>query len=432
MTRWVLASLALLLAAPAAAAAREPVISYVDENGVFRLFDEQTEAEVEPPPPVPVANALQFRYGISLDGRYIAYTDGDKKIHLLDRATNTELPLPGIDVYAGNPQGPQNLTVSNTGLIAFDNNNNGPAVVYDSASRTFIQTGFADNNGHRQTRLSGDGRFLATTCTTQCIVEPVNGVEAYVQDLTNKTDTAFPFEGTRDEEHTCINGDGSILGFDKDRGGMNTKNDIFLFDRTGAIPQPIDVSMANGADTDDVRCVLDSAGEFVGLFNNDTAAFSAFDIALQKFIMLPSDKEFNEFSLFSEPYSPPPTGGGPTTQPRPPPDVTSPVAQRFRMTHRRFRPRRGATRFRFRLSEAADVRIVVRRRSRQGRRMGALRRDDLPAGPNAISFSGKFRGRALRPGRYVAVLTATDAAGNVSVARSIRFRVLRAGGDRRH
>ena len=98
------------------------------------------------------------------------------------------------------------------------------------------------------------------------------------------------------------------------------------------------------------------------------------------------------------------------------------------MTKKRFRPRRAATRFRFSLSEAADVRIVVKRR---GRRVGTLRRSDLPAGANSIAFSGRFRGRALRPGRHVAVITATDAAGNVSRARSIRFTILRAAGDRR-
>ncbi len=425
MTRWVLVSLALLLAAPAAAAAREPVISYVDENGVFRLFDEQTEAEVEPPPPVPVDSALTFRYGISLDGRYIAYTDGDKKIHLLDRATNAEIPLPGIDVHAS----PQNLTVSNTGLIAFDNNTNGPAVVYNSATGAFVETGLAADNGHRQTRLSGDGRFLATTCTSQCIVDTAGGVEAFVQDLTDKTDTAFPFDTTRDEEHTCIDGDGSFVGFDKNRSGTVMQNDIFLYDRSQSAFLALS-SQVNDAAEDELYCILDSSADHIGFVNqNGTETFQVFEQSTDKFLTLPPDKEFDRFSLFSEPYSPPPPPPPPCCTPAA--DVTSPVVQRFRMTQRRFRPRRGATRFRFRLSEAADVRIVVRRRRLNGRRMGTIRRDDRPAGPNAISFNGKFRGRALRPGRYVAVLRATDAAGNVSAARFIRFRVLRPGGDRR-
>ena len=57
--RWAL-TLAVLLLVPSAALAREPVISYVDETGTFRLFDEETEAELNPPPAVP-ANFLGFR-----------------------------------------------------------------------------------------------------------------------------------------------------------------------------------------------------------------------------------------------------------------------------------------------------------------------------------------------------------------------------------
>jgi hypothetical protein len=426
MTRWVVASLALLLAAPVAAAAREPVISYVDENGVFRLYDEQTEAEVEPPPPVPVANAATFRYGMSLDGRYIAFTDADKKIHLLDRATNTQLPLPGIDVHAN----PQNLTVSNTGLIAFDNNVNGPAVVYDSVSKAFINTGLAANNGHRQTRLSGDGRFLATTCMAVCASNTAT-TEAFVQDLVTRTDTAFPFDEDRDEEHTCINGDGTFVGFDKNRNAMIMQNDIFLYDRG----QSAFIALSSGlndAAEDELYCILDSSADHIGFMNqNGTETFQVFEQSTDKFLMLPPDKEFDRFSLFSDAYTPPAPPPPPPPCCGPAPDVTKPVTRRFGMTKKRFRPHRGATKFRFRLSETADVRIVVRRRRLHGRRMGALRREDLPAGPNAITFSGKFKGRALRPGRYVAVLTATDAAGNRSRARSIRFTVLQAGGDRR-
>ena len=76
--------------------------------------------------------------------------DAAKKLHLLDRATNAQVPLPGIDVYAN----PGSLSVSNTGRIAFDDNGNGPALVYESATGQFVETGLAAANGHRQTRLS--------------------------------------------------------------------------------------------------------------------------------------------------------------------------------------------------------------------------------------------------------------------------------------
>ncbi len=143
------------------------------------------------------------------------------------------------------------------------------------------------------------------------------------------------------------------------------------------------------------------------------------------FLNLPPDKEFSSASTFSSPYpppaAPPPGGGG---NPIPPPstgDVTGPVVGRFRMTDRSFRPRRRATAFRFLLSEQADVRIVIRR---VGRRKGAITRADLPAGPNRIFFNGRLRGRRMKPGRYVAVLFATDQAGNLSAPKLIEFRVL--------
>jgi hypothetical protein len=68
--RLALAVCVLLLLAPAAALADYPVISYVDESGVFRLYEAEFAKEVDPPPPVQ-ANFPGFRYAISLNGRYI-------------------------------------------------------------------------------------------------------------------------------------------------------------------------------------------------------------------------------------------------------------------------------------------------------------------------------------------------------------------------
>lgn len=410
MIRWALALLVLLIV-PSTALARQPVISYVDTTGTFRLYDEEIEAEVDPPPPVP-ANFFGFRYGMSNNGRFIVFNDADKKIHLLDRATNTQLPLPGIDVYA-NPDG---LTVSNAGLLAFDNNSNGPAVVYDSGAKAFVDTGLAANNGHRQTRLSGDGHFLATTCNDDnCIDNLGSGADPYVQDLATKLDTAFPADSTRDEEHPCIDGDGSRLGFEKRTSSTNAKRDIFLFDRSASPPVAVPIPGVNDAAEEEVNCVLDGSGTYLGFFDNNTA-FRVYHVPAQKFLMLPTDRPFTERSVFSDPYTPPQPGGGP-----PPGDVTKPVVQRLRMSHRRFRPHRRATAFRFELSEAADVQIVIKRR---GRRVGAIKRANLASGPNRIVFSGRLRGRKLKPGRYGATLVATDDAGNRSVPKLIRFRVL--------
>ena len=145
------------------------------------------------------------------------------------------------------------------------------------------------------------------------------------------------------------------------------------------------------------------------------------------------------------PCPPPGPGGGA--------DTTAPVLDRFTLTNRIFRtaPRAAArrprgTRFRYRLSEGATVRIEIARRApgrRVGRRcrppsrrlsghrrcaryvrVGVLRASGK-AGGNRLSFSGRIGRRVLRPGRYRARAIATDLAGNVGAERRLTFRVVR-------
>jgi hypothetical protein len=414
-----------LLLVPATALADLPVISYVDETGVFRLYEAEFNREVAPPPAVPVADPATFRYGISLSGRYIVFTDAAKKLHLLDRATNTEVPLPpAVDIYAS----PGSLSVSDTGLIAFDNAGAGGAVVFNGASGQFVETGLPSlNNGHRQTHLSADGRFVASTCddTAATCVDPLgSGSDVYVQDLTTRTDTGFSQNGSLDEQRPCIDGDGSLVGIDKGAGaGLS---DVHVFDRT--TPQELTFTGLNDASKDDTTCVLDRTGAYIGLTQDTsgTPKFAVYQVASSDFLPLPADKEFDSSSQFSEAYTPPP-GGGP---PAPPPsgDRVKPVTSSVRMTRLRFRPGRRATAFRFVLSEPAAVRIVIRR---MGRYVGELRRARLNAGANTIRWNGRLKGRKARPGEYAAVLIATDLAGNLSLPVFKEFRVLRPAGDRR-
>jgi sugar lactone lactonase YvrE len=99
-----------------------------------------------------------------------------------------------------------------------------------------------------------------------------------------------------------------------------------------------------------------------------------------------------------------------------------------------------ATTIRFRLSEAATVRVVLQRarrgrrakdgpcrpRAKRGRRCTAwsqarVIRRSLRAGDNAIAL----RARGLTPGRFQVVVTATDRAGNRSPRRVLPLRVVR-------
>ena len=84
------------------------------------------------------------------------------------------------------------------------------------------------------------------------------------------------------------------------------------------------------------------------------------------------------------------------------------------------------TRFRYTLSEAAQVRLRIQRAlpgsHRRYRTVRTLKRTGAK-GPNRIRFARRIGGRSLRPGRYRAVIAATDAAGNRSTLRRTRFRV---------
>jgi PKD domain len=140
-----------------------------------------------------------------------------------------------------------------------------------------------------------------------------------------------------------------------------------------------------------------------------------------------------------------------------------PVLTAASLTNRRFRVGRSrtvvsagrrarrapvGTTFRFRLDRAASVRIAFARRagglrgrggrcvrpSRRLRRAGARRctrlvairpalTRSLPAGGNAVPFSGRIGRRALAPGRYVATLTPTSQ-GVAGTPSRLRFRVV--------
>ena len=117
----------------------------------------------------------------------------------------------------------------------------------------------------------------------------------------------------------------------------------------------------------------------------------------------------------------------------------------------RARVKRG-TIFRYLLSEPATVSIAVERRARGRRaqarargarcarpthrnvkgkpctrwlRVGMLKASEQ-AGSQGMPFSGRFKGRALKPGRYRARLVATNRARARSRERRVSFRIVRA------
>ncbi len=150
---------------------------------------------------------------------------------------------------------------------------------------------------------------------------------------------------------------------------------------------------------------------------------------------------------------PGPPGDTPTADTQPPAFLSAsirPATFAVNLRGRRETPvatrtRKGTT-FRFRLSEDARVVFAIQR-AKPGRRV--KRRCVKPtrsnrsrpkctrfvaagrfavnatAGANVKKFSGRIGRRALKPGRYRATLRATDAAGNSSARKRLKFRVVR-------
>jgi hypothetical protein len=138
----------------------------------------------------------------------------------------------------------------------------------------------------------------------------------------------------------------------------------------------------------------------------------------------------------------PPAGGAPGGAPgggTSAPDTQAPVVSGFRASPSIFAIARASTpvaartargtRLRYTLSEPARVTVALKRAVKRSgqlryRRVGSLKRSGA-RGANTLRFTGRIGKRALRPGRYRAVIRATDGVGNVSGAKTIRLRITR-------
>jgi hypothetical protein len=160
-----------------------------------------------------------------------------------------------------------------------------------------------------------------------------------------------------------------------------------------------------------------------------------------------------DIGAFERPDACPATGPGPAPSPNLAPKLTN-----VSVTNKIFAPVRrvgaGAvkrgTRFRYTLSEPARVTITIERvlpgrvrrsgtrrtcvkptaRNRRARRCKRYKRvtalvADERAGRQSTAFTGRVRGRALRPGPYRARLVASDALGARSAVTRIALRVVR-------
>jgi len=132
----------------------------------------------------------------------------------------------------------------------------------------------------------------------------------------------------------------------------------------------------------------------------------------------------------------PPTGtaggGSPTPDPLPAgpsgvaKDTLAPAITGLKIAPARFTARHGA-RLGFKLSERATLTLIVKRRAAHGSRLTkfATLRRTAAAGAGGVAIRRKLAGVKLRPGRYVALVAAVDAAGNRSRSYKVEFRVVK-------
>ena len=105
-------------------------------------------------------------------------------------------------------------------------------------------------------------------------------------------------------------------------------------------------------------------------------------------------------------------------------DTLAPVLSRPRVSRKRFRVGRGTV-FGFTLSEAATATLRIdRKRRARYRRAGSFKRK-LRKGRARVRFSGRLRGRRLKPGVYRLTITLKDGSGNASRPRRLFFRILK-------
>jgi photosystem II stability/assembly factor-like uncharacterized protein len=87
------------------------------------------------------------------------------------------------------------------------------------------------------------------------------------------------------------------------------------------------------------------------------------------------------------------------------------------------KPVKAATRFTLRMSEPAAVTIKIQRlRGKRAKQVGVLR-TSTAAGLNRLPFTGRIGRATLGRGRYRAIATARDTAGNVGRSKRVSFRV---------
>jgi hypothetical protein len=307
------------------ASARRPIVAYLAPAGQLRLYDTEAAQQLDPPPVTVPASPIVRLFAMSQDGRWVAWRDALKRLHLFDRQSGAEAALAGIDIFQATSS-PGSLTVSDgpAPRIAFDNNGNPPAVAYDVATQAFIDIGMdagmsgaSATNSHRGPRLSGDGRRLATICSNSCVVnQDADGDDdVFLQDLTTRQPIAIPDNltgaGAVDEQRPCLSGNGTLIGMDAPFGAQR---DLVLFAPAGG-GRGLFPATVNAAGTSESACRLDGSGQYEGFSNLQSGEFSLYDRLRNALVPLPAGEASDQVWLTAPypPEAPPATDPGPAS-----------------------------------------------------------------------------------------------------------------------
>jgi len=332
------------------------------------------------------------------------------------------------------------------------------AITY--VSRANGAAGAAGNHSSFTPSISDSGRYVSFTSDADNLsTEDDNTyLNIFVRDLTGGTTTLASRAtgaggaGANDSaDNSSISADGRRVAFGSPADNLsaednNAYDNIFVRDLTAnTLTLASRATGAAGTAGDD-----DSSGPALS-GNGRYAAFASDANDL-------SEDDVNTYTnVFLRDIGAPPGGGGgggggviDTTKPR---------VSRLGMSRKRFKVGKkrtpisaavkAGTTFRYSLSEESTVRITIERalpgrraRKRSGacraptrsraknrkctryKRSGTLIRKGEGPGRDSTAFSGRIGRKALKPGRYRATLRATDAAGNRSSAKRLRFTVV--------
>ena len=406
---------------------------------------------------------------MSADGRYVAFEssasnlaadddNGERDIFVRDLQTNATTLVSRRSALSGN--GPANdgsfdAAISADGrYVAFESSADNLSTIDDNAVfNVFVRDlqsgsvrlvsrrsaggpsgGDGGNGDSRRPALSADGRYVAFDSEANNLSDEDDNsvIGVFVRDLELDTTTlgsrqsggAAGADG--DSRDAVLSSDARLLAFSSEADNLSTDDngnagDVFVRDlQTGALVLASRESTADGGaggNDDSGGAAFSGDGRYLG-FHSGADNLSALD------------SDGGVWDVFRRDLTGP--GGGPGLGPggagaTPGTDTNRPKISKLSLSRKRF-ARGRTTRLRFKLSEAADVRIEVRRR-RGGRyrKIGTLKKKDRDAGRNSIRFAGRLRGKALNPGRFLFVVTAVDDAGNRSLPKKPRFKIVPRG-----